>query len=431
MRKLLCAAFVLVFSVPVLAAASADWPQFRGPNRDDVSTETGLLKEWPADGPKLVWTGTGIGSGYSTVSVVGGKIFTMGDKDGSSHVFALNEADGKIVWSTKVGKPGGNYDGTRCTPTVNEGKVYALGQFADLVCLNAADGKEVWRHNIESEFGGKMMSGWNFSESPLVDGKLVICTPGGAKGTMLALDKSTGTTVWQSGDIKDAAAYSSVVPCDLGGVHQYVQLTAAHVFGVDAASGKVLWSADREGRTAVIPTPIVYQDMVFVTSGYGVGCNCFKVVKEGDKWNVSQLYANKGMTDHHGGALRIGEYIYGHSDGNGWVCIEMKTGKVMWTNPGVGKGSVTFADGMLYCRSEGGGGGGRRPGPGGGGPKPPAAGGTPIALVEASPEAYKEHGRFMQPNRSGKNSWPHPVVANGKLYIRDQDNLMCYDVKGK
>lgn len=405
------AMLLALLTVPVFAATTFDWPAFRGANRDDISTETGLLKQWPEDGPKLAWTGKGLGSGYSTVSVVGNRLYTMGDKDGSSNIFALDAENGNIVWTAKVGAPGGNYDGTRCTPSISEGKVYGLGQFGDLICVDAAGGKEVWRHNIDKEFGGKMMSGWNFSESPLIDGKLLICTPGGQKGTMMAFDKTSGSVVWQCSEIKDSAAYSSVVPCDLGGVHQYVQMTDKHVFGVDAASGKLLWEAARGGKTAVIPTPIVYKDLVFVTSGYGVGCNCFKIAKNGAAFSAEQVYANTDMQDHHGGVLRVGEYVYGHSDKGGWTCMDINTGSVRWKNPGVGKGSCTFADGMLYCRAEG--------------------GNSEIALVEANPEGYKEHGHFKQPNRSKKNSWPHPVVANGKLYIRDQDVLMCYDVKAK
>ncbi len=404
---------VLFLSVSVANAAdvaSNDWPSFRGPNRDDVSQETGLLKQWPAEGPALAWKAEGIGRGYSSVSVAGGKIFTMGDKEGSSHVYAL-DMSGKIVWDAKVGKPGGNYDGTRSTPTVDGNFVYSLGQFADLVCLQAADGKEVWRKNIERDFGGKMMSGWNFSESVLIDGDLLVCTPGGAKGTMLALDKKTGEMKWQTSEITDSAAYSSVIPADIGGVHQYIQLTAANVFGVDAKNGKVLWKAARKGSTAVIPTPIYFDNHVFVTSGYNIGCNCFKIDGKGGAFTATEVYASKEMIDHHGGVLRVGENLYGHSDNGGWKCMEMKTGKVLWKNPGVGKGSCTYADGHLYLRSE--------------------AGTGRIALVEASPVAYKQTGEFNQPNRSGDHSWPHPVVSGGKLYIRDQDVLLCYDVKAK
>ncbi len=420
--KIFSAAFVFIVLAAFGTEASdaASWPQWRGPNRDDVSTETGLLKQWPEAGPKLLWKASGIGRGYSSVSIADAKLYTMGDKDGSSWVEALDlGGSGKILWSTKVGKAGGNYDGTRSTPTIDGSHIYALGQFADLVCLQAADGKEVWRKNLQKDFGGAMMSGWNFTESVLVDGDHVICTPGGAKGTMLALDKKTGEPIWQSLDITDKAAYSSVIAADIGGVHQYIQLTGnpgkkgqpppGHIFGVEAKTGKVLWSAEREGETAVIPTPIYFDGYVFTTSGYGAGCNCFKVAMEGGKFAATQAYASREMSDHHGGVVRVGDYLYGHSDNGGWKCMEMKTGKVMWKNPGVGKGSLTCADGHLYLRSE--------------------SGNGLIALVGASPEGFKETGSFNQPNRAKENSWPHPVVCGGKLYIRDQDVLLCYDVK--
>lgn len=400
---LLCAA-----SCAFAAPASLEWPQFRGPNRDDISTETGLLKQWPAGGPKLLWKGTGIGSGFSTVSIAGGKIFTMGDAGGSSNVFAL-DMGGKVLWTAKVGKPGGDHPGTRSTPTVDGNVLYALGQYSELVCLQTADGKEVWRKNLMTDFGGRMMT-WQFAESVLIEGNMLICTPGGPKGTVAALDKKTGEKIWQSAEITDGADYSSVVAADIGGVHQYIQLTQQHVFGVEAKSGKLLWSAPRAGRTAVVPTPIYYDNYVFVTSGYGVGCNCFKIDATGGTFKAEQVYASPAMADHHGGVIRVGEFIYGHSDGGGWTCMEMKTGKVKWQDKGVGKGSVTIADGHLYTRSEGGKG--------------------TIALVEVSPEGYKETGRFDQPDRSRMNSWPHPVVCDGKLYIRDQDVLLCYDVKG-
>ncbi|HLX61769.1 MAG TPA: PQQ-binding-like beta-propeller repeat protein [Planctomycetota bacterium] len=393
------------------AVASLDWPQWRGPNRDDVSTETGLLKKWPEGGPKLLWTAKGLGSGFSGLAIVGDKMFTMGDVDGSSHVIALNVKDGSGLWKTKIGKPGGSMGaGGRSTPTVDGNFVYALGQFAELGCFQAADGKEVWSKNLMTDFGGQMAKmNWQYSESVLIDGNLLLCTPGGPQGTMLALDKKTGAKVWQTSEITDPAHYSSIIAADIGGVHQYIQLTAAHVFGVDAKSGKVLWSAPRKGATAVIPTPIYYDNYVFVTSGYGIGDNCFKIDSTGGTFKVEQVYAGKDIIDHHGGVVRVGEYIYGHSDSGGWTCLEMKTGKVKWQNNGVGKGSCTYADGHLYCRSEG--------------PK-----GT-IALVEATPEAYKEDGRFDQPNRTKSQSWTHPVICGGKMYIRDQDMLLCYDVK--
>lgn len=410
----LSALILLTLSAQAGDVASADWPQWRGPNRDDVSTETGLLKTWPAGGPKLLWKAEGVGGGFSSVSIAGDKLFTMGDVDGASEVLCLNLKDGSSVWKTKIGKPagGGGYPGTRCTPTIDGALVYATNQYGDLVCVQAADGKEVWRKEMGKDFGGQMMSGWGYAESPLVDGDNLICTPGGAKGTLVALNKKTGAQVWRTSEIGDKAGYSSPITADIGGVHQIIQLTAEDVFGVAADSGKVLWKAARPGRTAVIPTPIYFDNFVFVASGYGVGCNGFKITAAGGKFSAEQAYASTDMVNHHGGVVRVGDFVYGYSDKGGWTCLEMKTGKVKWQNRGVGKGALTCADGMLYMRSEGG-----------------KGGACTIALVEANPEAYKEAGRFEQPNRSGQASWPHPVVCGGKLYIRDQDVLLCYDVK--
>jgi len=398
---------VLLFSASLVFAA--DWPQWRGANRENHSPDTGLLKSWPAEGPALVWKATNLGSGYSTVSVVGDRIYTAGDAGESSHVHAFDTA-GKHVWSAKLGRPGqppAGYPGTRSQPTVDGDLVFMLGQHGDLVCYQTADGKEAWRKNLAKDFNGKV-GGWGFSESVIVDGDNVICTPGGPDGTLLALNKKTGEKVWRTTDLADSAEYVSAVPTTITGAKQYVQMTGRSVFGV-APDGKLLWRADRKGRTATIPTPIIYKDHVFVTSGYGVGCNLFKVTKDGDAFKTEQVYESKVMVDHHGGVVRVGDYIYGHSDGKGWVCQKYDTGEIVWSNPGVGKGAVTYADGRLYTRSEGGKG--------------------TVALVEASPDAYKETGRFDQPDRSSKNSWAHPVVINGRMYLRDQDVLLCYSVR--
>jgi outer membrane protein assembly factor BamB len=395
-------------SEPTKRRADSDWPQWRGPMRDNHSADTGLLKQWPEGGPPLAWKAKGVGTGYSSVSVAGGRIFTMGDGPDSSYVHALKLDGGGKLWSAKVGRTGGSYEGTRSTPTVDGDRVYALGQWGDLVCLEAVGGKEIWRKNLEKDFGGHMMSGWGYSESVLVDGEKVVCTPGGDKGTILALNKDTGDVVWRTKEFKDSAAYSSLVPAEIGGVRQYVQLTDASVVGVAADSGKLLWRAPRKGETAVIPTPVVHDNHVFVTSGYGVGCNLFRVTESAGKFKAEQVYASKNLTNHHGGVVLVGDYLYG-TDDRQLICMEFLTGKVAWKDRGVGKGSVVYADGNLYVRGEGG----------------PGA----VALVEATPKGYRERGQFEQPDRSDKNSWAHPVVAGGKLYLRDQDVLLCYDVR--
>ncbi|OHE76399.1 MAG: hypothetical protein A2107_09545 [Verrucomicrobia bacterium GWF2_62_7] len=399
-------------AVPASArVAGNDWPQWRGPNRDDISTEKGLLSEWPADGPPQAWKAEGMGAGYSGVAVAKGKVFTMGDVGEESQLIALDEATGKKLWSLKLGAPGqyGNFYGPRGTPSVDGDLVYALNQHGDLICAAVATGKEVWRKSLK-DLGG-CPHNWGYAESPLVEGDKVLCTPGGARGAIVALNKKTGALMWQSKEFMDGAHYSSLIAETIFGQRQVIQLTAASVAGVAVADGKLLWRADRPGKTAVIPTPIYANNQVYVCSGYGVGCNAFKLTKEGNGFKAAEVYANKNMVNHHGGVILLGGYLYGSSDGKGWVCQDFKTGDVVWSNNGVGKGSIAYADGHFYLRSE--------------------SGKGTVALIEASPKSYVEKGRFAQPDRSDKNSWPHPVIANGRLYLRDQDVLLCYKVKVK
>ncbi len=396
-----------------LVSALADWPQWHGPNRDNVSSETGLLQSWPEGGPPLLWKSAGRGGGYSGPAVSGGRVYSLGYREADEVVWALDAKDGKEIWSTKTlqADTGMGYpEGPRCTPTVDGDHVYVLSAGGNLACLEKAGGKLVWHVDLVKDHGGKMMSGWGYSESPLVDGGRVVVTPGGPQGTMAAFDKGSGKLLWRTREMTDQAAYSSIVMATLAGTPQYVQITDAHVFGVSPADGKVLWRAARAGRTAVVPTPIWHDDHVYVTSGYGVGCNLFKVTKTGAAFSAQQVYANRDMVNHHGGVLRVGGHLYGYSDGKGWICQEFKTGTTLWAERRkLGKGSLTCADGHLILRYES--------GPG------------TIVLIKATPEGFQETGRFDPPDRSNQNSWPHPVVCDGRLYVRDQDILLCYDLK--
>lgn len=404
-----------IILLPVVASA-ADWPNFRGPNFDGVSPEGGLLKEWPAGGPTLVWKAKGIGEGYSGVSIVGDRIYTSGDSKDAGYVYALELKDGKQIWATKLGKPGapgwGGFAGPRATPTVDGDLIFAVDQWGELVCLQREDGKEKWRKSYTADLGGSRPE-WGFAESPVVDGNAVLVTPGGDKGAIAALDKKTGAVLWQSSEFTDPAHYSTIVVAKIAGEKQYVQLTERSVAGVSPKDGKVLWKAARKGATAVIPTPIVHDDHVYVTSGYGVGCNLFKITKSGDAFAAEQVYANKVMVNHHGGVVRVGDNIYGFSEGKGWTCQDFKTGEAKWQDKeSFGKGAITGADDRFILREE-------------------KKGSGNVVLIEVSPEGYKERGRFSQPDRSTKEAWPHPVVAHGKLFLRDQDLLLCYDLKGK
>ncbi len=388
-------------------SCAADWPQWRGVKRDGHSAETGLLKKWPAGGPKLGKKIEGLGGGYSGVAVVGGKIYTMGDIDGACRVLALG-GDGRKAWATEVGEAGGHqkYPGPRATPTIDGDRLYTLTQFGDLVCLETGTGKLVWRKNLETDFQGAMMSGWRYSESVLVDGDKVVCTPGGAEGAVVALKKSDGSEIWRCKDFTDPAGYSSIVIMELGNVRQYAQLTGESLAGIEAATGKLLWRADRAGKTAVITTPVFKDNLIFVTSSYNIGCNLFKVSSAGGRFSAEEVYASKDMMNHHGGVVLVGNHVYGTGN-NELVCMEMATGKVAWKDASVGKGSIACADGMLIVRGERG----------------------PVALVRANPSRYEELGRFDQPDRSAEKAWPHPVIADGKLYLRDQDVLLIYDLK--
>ncbi len=413
-RRCLAFRFLLLSILPISLLAD-DWPQWQGPHRDGLSAETDLLQDWPAGGPPLLWKIDKLGGGYSAPAIAGGRIYGMSYRGGDEVVWALEEATGKPAWSSRIAAADraiGYAEGSRSTPTVEADRLYVLGAGGTVACLEKTTGKVLWQKNLIKDFGGRMMSDWGYSESPLVDGDRLVCTPGGPHGTVLALQKQTGNKLWQSEGLKDNASYASLIKVETGGIPQYVVLTDASVAGIAATDGKVLWRASRPGRTAVITTPIFHDNCVFVTSDYTVGCNLFRITSASGGFRAEEVYANKAMENHHGGVLLIGDYLYGHSENGGWVCLEFKTGKVMWKERSkFKKGAIGYADGRCYLRAEG-------------------SRGT-VALMEPTPKGYIEKGRFDQPDRSDKNSWPHPVIANGRLYLRDQDILLCYDVKKK
>ncbi len=396
----------LMCFIPGVGVAD-DWPQWRGSDRDAKSKETGLLQEWPEGGPPLAWSTEGLGIGYSSVAIASGKIFTLGDLEDGCYAIALKESDGSPVWKTRIGEAGGHrgYPGPRSTPTVDGGQVFVLNQQGDLACLNASNGEKLWSVNLEQDFGGKMMSGWRYSESPLVDGNRVVVTPGGKHGTVLALDHASGEKIWQTGDWTDTAGYSSVIIATIHGTRQYIQLTGDSVAGIEPDTGKVLWRAERQGKTAVVATPVLQDDIVFVTSSYGVGCNAFRISKSGDNWTTEELYANQNIANHHGGVVLLDGYVFGSSGGT-FRCLDIKTGELAFNERSIGKGATAFADGHFYLRSEKG----------------------PIALIKATTEGMIQTGSFDQPQRSDTQAWAHPVIAGGKLYLRDQNVLLCYDV---
>jgi outer membrane protein assembly factor BamB len=438
--------------LPVLASASllasafcvpaADWPQWRGPERTDVSSEQGLLTAWPKAGPPLLWKYANAGIGFSGPAIVGPRLFTMGARDDNEYIFALDVKTGNELWHTKVGpifsfKENRWGDGPRSTPTVDGDLLYALGGQGELVCVHAGNGKEVWRKNLIKDFGGKVMEyappmNWGYTESPLVDGDKVVCCPGGEQGTMIALNKKTGALIWRTSELKDEATDSSIMPAEIGGVRQYIQSTykgsgkAGGVAGVAAKDGKLLWyfPIARYDIYSIAPTPIVRDKLVYVTAGGNAGCNLLRVTKTAmGEFKAEELYSprsQKVMKNDHGGVVLVGDHLYGYSDGLGWVCQDFKNGKVAWDekNKLDGKGSVTSADGRLYLYSDQG----------------------VAVLLKASPMGWQESGRFDLPEKSNRAArktsrsagvWTHPVVANGMLFLRDQELLFCFDVNEK
>jgi outer membrane protein assembly factor BamB len=391
-----------------------DWPGWQGAQRDGVSHETGLLPTWPREGPRLVWKAINLGGGYSAPSIAAGRVFGMSYRqEGGADdevVWALDEQTGKELWHTTIAAANhkiGYGEGPRCTPTVDGERLYALGVSGDLVCLEVATGKEIWRHNLVKEFDGRIPS-WGYSESPLVDGARVIATPGRKKATLVAFDKMSGQTIWMSPVPQgDNAQYASAIIAEVQGQRQYVQFLSGGVVGVAADDGAFLWRYNRPANsTANISTPIFRDGNVFAASAYGKGGGLVRLMRDGTVTRASEVYFTPEMENHHGGMVVVDGYLYG-ANGGELACLEFSTGKVQWQSRTPGKGSILYADGRLYYRNERG----------------------RIFLLEANPHQYIEHGRFVQPDRSQNNAWAHPVIANGKLYIADQDVLLCYDVK--
>lgn len=413
----------------VLATAgiglAADWPQWQGPDRNSMSREQGLLREWAPDGPPLVWKVDGLGGGDSAPSVADGRILGMANRGADEVVWALSESDGRSLWVTRLGPafeqsgfPQGK-EGPAATPTVDGELLYVMGLAGNVACLKARDGALVWQRSLRDDFSAPLPT-WSFRESPLVDGDRVVVTPGAAGATLVALDKLTGKTIWKSavpGDPK--AAYSSAIAIDLGGQRQYVQFTEKGVVGVAAKDGAFLWRYDAPANTfgINISTPLHHDGQVFAASAYGMGGGLVKLTRAADgSVQAQEVYFTNKMQNHHGGMILVDGSLYGANGGNSGgflLALDFRTGAVHWDQRAEGrkapKGSVAFADGRLYYRTEDG----------------------PMLLIEPSPKAYLERGRFEQPGRSAKPAWAHPVIANGRLYLRDQDLLLAYDIRAR
>lgn len=389
----------------------ASWPQFLGPDRNNLSAETGLLKKWPQGGPKLISTLRGLGVGFSNIAIEDGIVYSMGNQGEREHVFALSLETGEKVWSydNAPAYHNGFGDGPRGTPTLDGDLLYALGANGDLACLNRADGTKVWTKSLVKEFGTGIPS-WGICESVLIDGDRLICTPGGRGATMVALNKLTGDVIWKQATPQgEGPAYASIIEVEGAGVKQYVNYTATGVVGMQADNGEFLWRDDSSANgTANCSAPVFADGIVFTASGYGKGASAVELISADGKPGAKFSYHTNDLKVHHGGLVLLDGFVYGSNDPGILTCVELKTGKTKWQNRSVGKGSVTYADGHIYLRSEGG----------------------PMALVEATPSGYKEAGRFEPKDRSSSPAWSYPVVCGGKLFLRDQDILQIYDLRG-
>jgi outer membrane protein assembly factor BamB len=422
MTKLRLPLNAILTSAALLAGScvlAADWPQWRGPERNGISKETGLLKQWPKDGPKLLWQVNDIGYGYSTPAVVGERLYLVSNQGvDNEFVQALEVKSGKRIWAQRIGNVGEqkqvpNYTGARSTPTVDGEHLYALSSDGDLACLETATGKVRWQKNVRTEFGGEPGK-WAYAESPLVDGDAVVCAPGGKEASILALNKKTGEVIWKTAVPGGGmAGYASTIIVEAAGVKQYVQFLKQGVVGVDAKTGKFLWHYGKTADTAIgmnMQTPVAGDGLIYSAARPGGGLVRLKADNNGVA--AEQVYLERTLPNNIGGAVRVGGYLYGTGSGD-LVCAEFSTGAVKWRDKCIGAAAVCFADGCLYLHGEEG----------------------EVALVEASPQAYAEKGRFTPPDQPKhvrgrqEKAWSYPVVANGRFYIHDVGTIWCYDVK--
>ncbi|WP_145262051.1 PQQ-binding-like beta-propeller repeat protein [Calycomorphotria hydatis] len=448
----------LILVLPTITAGAADWPQWQGPDRNAISPETGLLQEWPENGPALTWRVEGLGGGDSAPAVVDGMLFAMSNRDGKEIVWARSAADGKEIWATELGDEfqqdkHQSKEGPGCTPTIDGDRLYVIGMGGRIACLKLSDGEVVWQRSLVEDFGG-ITPVWSFRESPLVDDDKVICTPGSTDALIVALDKMTGETIWKtswtaaeseqtkSDDLRQppgersgrfgerrggrfegrggrggraGAAYSSAIAIEFEGQRQYVQLTAKALVGVAATDGELLWQYNAPANRIGIncSTPLYRDGLVFAASAYGNGGGAAKLVKgENGEIRAEEVYFSRSMQNHHGGMIIIDGALYGANGGNegGFLtCMDFQNGDILWRDRDAPKGALLMADDRLYLRTEGG----------------------EMILIEPSREELIVRGRFDQPDRTSLPAWAHPIIADGKMYVRDQSLLLCYDVSAK
>ena len=412
---------LVLSSVGESAAPDGGWPSFRGPDRTGVAAGENLLTSWPAGGPELLWETAGAGRGYASVAIADGKIYTVGDRpstadDEDEYLLCFDQLDGRQLWKSRTGPAWDSgkesWQGSRSTPTVDGNRIYLLTAHGELISYSTS-GRELWRKHLKDDFAGEKADGWGYSESVFVDGDQLVCTPGGEQNTMIALDKESGDTLWtcsRSGD--RGAGHASIVASQIGSTRVYVQTTGSGAMGVRADDGKLLWTYDIKKATAVIPTPIVRGNLVFFTAGYGIGGALLRQLPDADGGvEIEEVYAPKTkLMNKHGGVVLVGDYLYGDTDARGVpFCAELMTGDIKWQTRGSGRNSasVAAADGCLYIRYSDG----------------------TMTLVKASPDALEELGKFTIPGSGDQPSWSHPVIFDGRLYLREGDKVLCYRLR--
>ncbi len=408
MRARNCSLLLLVM---VVGAAGAEWPQFHGPRRDNISTETGLLKSWPEGGPKLLWTASGIGFGFSTVAIANGLIYTTGNVGEKTMITAL-DLEGKVRWQAPNGPAyKRSHPGTRSTPTIEGDRLYHENADGDVVCMDARTGKVLWHVNILERFKGRNIS-WALAESLLIDGQKVICTPGGEEIGLAALDKTTGKTIWTCRGTGDKPGYCSPILVEYQGARIIVTLMAKSIVGVDAETGKLLWKVPHKTPfDENIMTPIHRDGCIFVSTRT-TGSRLLRLVVEGGRVGVEQLWHTTKMDIQHEHAVLLDGHVYGscHSAaGVPWAVLEWKTGNRTYGGKGIGRASLTYADGHLYLVNHRG----------------------QVALVRPRADRFDLVSTFRIPRKGRGPVWAHPVVCGGRLYVRHGDFLFCYDIQAR
>ncbi|MEI7733593.1 MAG: PQQ-binding-like beta-propeller repeat protein [Verrucomicrobiota bacterium] len=411
-RTFLIGCLILLLNLSPAAAAASEptWPTFHGPNRDNLVTEIGLMKTWPAEGPKLLWSFPDCGRGYAGMSIAEGLVFTSGDFGEDEYLLALDLA-GKLKWKTRNGKAWkGATPGSRTTPTYSDGRVFHLGPHGDLSAFDAATGRVIWTVNIKDTFDAPL-GGWGYTENLLVDADKVFCMPGGTKGKVVALDTATGKVRWANTEITDRAGYSSPIIVEHGGTRQFVTLARSTFLGVDIQSGKLLWSHPHPGFCDQnVTSPIYHDGCVFVTSGHRAGGRVIRL--SADNRRTEELWYGKRLDNCHGGVVLLDGYLYGSGCrmyNKGLHCVEFNTGKVMYQAEAIGKASITYADERLFCVGNDG----------------------DVMLAKLSPQSADIVSQFKLPRRDELHTLSHPVVCGGRLYIRHLNDLWVYDVRAE